>query len=290
MTSKFIFGFILFSAVGISQEGPNVRISGRVIDLQGKPTLRSVLFAPLESGSFRLEKEVITDQRGFFNVIVSAGKMYRIWFGRNYKTVPKLVDAIAGSDFDLGDLVFENCPAPDSKIVNPPASTVSGRIDFMLDQIIFAPLKVSGGKWNGIRTHEPSIPRERHMDMVEEEYPQCHMGAFSLVRRSEWDTRCNVNFGSDVSLESFIGGKVKSIRVINYEPQLTPDKIRAELKKVWLGVFSDVTCSINWAEYTTWNVEAVVEYEDGGNSFIVTDGGHVEVRDREGKYWYLRQS
>ena len=128
--AKLIFGFILLSAVGIPQEGPSVRISGRSIDLQGKPTIRVVRLAPLESGSFALEKEIIPDQQGFFDLNVLAGKKYRIWFGRYYKTAPKLVDALAGRDIELGDLVFENCPTENPRMVNPPASTVGGQMDF----------------------------------------------------------------------------------------------------------------------------------------------------------------
>jgi hypothetical protein len=36
------------------------------------------------------------------------------------------------------------------------------------------------------------------------------------------------------------------------------------------------------------NVEASIEFEDGKRSSLVTDGGHVRVQDRTGKYWFMR--
>jgi hypothetical protein len=38
-----------------------------------------------------------------------------------------------------------------------------------------------------------------------------------------------------------------------------------------------------------WNIRATVEYEDGKKSTMLTDGLHVQVQDREGKYWYMRE-
>ena len=92
-----------------------------------------------------------------------------------------------------------------------------------------------------------------------------------------------------MSAEEFAGGKVKEIRVVRYDPRLTPDQIKAEVRKVWLGIFQYATCQIEWDEGTLWNVLATVEYEDGRKSSILTDGLHVQVQDREGKYWYMRE-
>ncbi len=92
-----------------------------------------------------------------------------------------------------------------------------------------------------------------------------------------------------MSIEEFIGGKVKEVRVVRYDPGLTPDQIRDEVSKVWLGIFQYATCQIEWDEGTLWNILARVKYEDGRKSSILTDGGHVQVQDREGKYGYMRE-
>ena len=90
-----------------------------------------------------------------------------------------------------------------------------------------------------------------------------------------------------VSIESFVGGKVKAIRV-QYDPTLTPSQIRDEVRKVWLGLLSEAYSSIMWSEMNRWNIKASVEFEDGERTWILTDGIHVQVHDREGKYWFIR--
>ena len=88
--------------------------------------------------------------------------------------------------------------------------------------------------------------------------------------------------GTYITVESFVGGEVKVIRVVGYDPKLMPSQIREEVRKVWLGVFWFAGSSIMWSE---------VEYEDGKRSSILMDGWvHVQVEDREGKYWFIRLS
>jgi hypothetical protein len=120
------------------------------------------------------------------------------------------------------------------------------------------------------------------------EFPQCWSGP-SLARRGEWEGLWEVSFNQFLSIEEFVGGKVKKIHVVRYDPRLTPDQIKEEVRKVWHGIFHDATCQIVWDEYTYWNILATVEYEDGRKSSILTDGMHVQVQDREGKYWYMRE-
>lgn len=96
-------------------------------------------------------------------------------------------------------------------------------------------------------------------------------------------------FDRYLSVESFVGGKAKSIRVVRYDPKLTPSQIREEVRKVWLGVFRYATSNITWAEGNFWNIQASVEYEDGKRSSLLMDGWtRVEVQDPDGKYWYIR--
>ena len=57
-----------------------------------------------------------------------------------------------------------------------------------------------------------------------------------------------LTFNQYVSVESFVGGKVRAIRVIDHEPHLTAAQIKEEVQRVWFGVFRDATCSIGWSE------------------------------------------
>lgn len=96
-------------------------------------------------------------------------------------------------------------------------------------------------------------------------------------------------FPHPVSLESFVGGKMKLIRVVRYDPSLTPRQIRDEVRTVWLGYVGLAASSIIWSEMNRWNIKAWVEDEDGKRTSIVMDGWiHTEVQDRQGKYWYIR--
>ena len=66
-----------------------------------------------------------------------------------------------------------------------------------------------------------------------------------------------------VTVESFVGGKVKLIRVVRYDSKLTPSQIENEVRGAWLGAFSGANATILWDEGNDWNVQASVEYEDG---------------------------
>jgi len=119
--------------------------------------------------------------------------------------------------------------------------------------------------------------------------PPCWTGP-SLDNRADWEALFDIMFDRYVSIESFVGGKVKLIRVSRYDPNLRPSKVRDEVRRAWFGIFWHATSAITWAEYTSWNIEATVEYEDGKRASILTDGGHVQVQDRDGKYWYRSRS
>jgi hypothetical protein len=92
----------------------------------------------------------------------------------------------------------------------------------------------------------------------------------------------------------FVGGKVKSIRVLRtapLRPGTTPptaDETRQKLRRVWQGKFRAAFCQIAWAEFTFWSIEAVLEFEDGKRSPLITDGVHVALQDHNGNSVFFR--
>jgi hypothetical protein len=157
--------------------------------------------------------------------------------------------------------------------------------ELQLEQIIIEPQKPISERV-GIPLTQPNPGYVNSSAFVE--LPPCWSGP-SLDRRAEWEALQNVYFFDRyLSVESFVGGKVKSIHVVRYDPRLTPFQIREEVQRVWLGVFWTASSFIGWAEGSIWNIDASVEYEDGKRSSLITDGGHVRVQDREGKYWFIR--
>jgi hypothetical protein len=85
--------------------------------------------------------------------------------------------------------------------------------------------------------------------------------------------------------------KVKAIRLVHFVNQRNPatrDGLRTMIRNVWIGKFQARFCQIAWAEGTFWSIEAVVEFEDGKESALITDGVHVALQDHEGKSWFFR--
>jgi hypothetical protein len=89
----------------------------------------------------------------------------------------------------------------------------------------------------------------------------------------------------------FVGAKVKALRVLHYARQRKPPKakeIKTFVRKVWQGSFQGAACGILWDEGAWWSIESAVEFEDGRQGLLVTDGTHVALRDHEGKNWFFR--
>jgi hypothetical protein len=57
---------------------------------------------------------------------------------------------------------------------------------------------------------------------------------------------------------------------------------------VWNGKFQFSTCFIGWAEPNWWSVEARLEFVDGKQGVLVTDGTHVALKDHDGATWFFR--
>jgi hypothetical protein len=179
----------------------------------------------------------------------------------------------------------ERCPtptdAPDKPLNTPPP--LIGNLK--MEQVVIDPA------WTAVNPMAQLVPPFSPQNCKEPkglDWPRCWQGP-SLARRDEWEIRNNVSFYHYTSVESFVGGKVKSVRIVAYDPARTPAQIKEEFRKVWFGVFRDTSCFIVWDEITLWNLRAVIEFEDGKQISLLTDGMHVEVQDREGKYWYMRE-
>ena len=89
----------------------------------------------------------------------------------------------------------------------------------------------------------------------------------------------------------FVGGKVKTIRVVHSASRKSPptaEELRKSLRMVWQGKFQVAFCQVAWAELTLWSIESIVEFEDGKRRALITDGVHVALQDHDGKNWFFR--
>jgi hypothetical protein len=279
---------VLLPVAGLAQTTPSkpaesVRISGRVVFPDGNPVSVYVAIARIDGAFLTHGRSVITDVHGIFSLVVEPGYQYRIHLrGYGIKN-QKTADTTSGKDLDVGDLVFEKCAIVGPLMGKPPtAHDLVG--DLKPDQIIIEP---RNDWWSAKMdlpesTYTESVGPGRDVDL-----PPCWT-APSLENRKYWEPWPMIMLDRAVSIESFVGGKVKTIRVRHYDPKLTALQIRDEIRKVWLGLFTEAYSSIIWSEMNRWNIKASVECEDGKRTWILTDGIHVQVQDRDGKYWFIR--
>ena len=105
---------------------------------------------------------------------------------------------------------------------------------------------------------------------------------------------CGVKFEPFRTVEDFLGGKVRAIRVIRVvrfrgSGKGTPADVQTRVLEMWSGVFRSGSCFIPWAEAPFWCIEATVEYEDGKRTSIwMADAIHVALEDREGRVLFIR--
>ena len=235
-----------------------------------------------------------TDINGVFTFTGVAGKKYRIYLPDYGVGSRKTLDTSGGTDVDLGNVLFERCPIRDSVTPpNPPTTSDSGG-DLDMERVIIEPQKPPDMPWRGIREADSGVnanlsaSTEKSHPNSFVELPPCWSGP-TLENRADWQALPMISLDRYVSVESFVGGKMKRLRVIRYDPNLTPDQIKTELRKVWFGMFRYASASIMWSEGNLWNIEAIVEQEDGtSSSLLMDDWIHVRVQDRKGKYWYIR--
>jgi hypothetical protein len=277
-----LFGIALAQTTP-DEQTKTVHISGRLVFPDGNPASFRLRMDRIEPDRFKEEGTAVAGRDGRFTFTAAPGRKYRISLAAwGMKTPPKRVDTSSGKDMDVGDMVFEYCSAVNMSIPKPPATTeLIG--DLKLEQIVIEPQPP-------VNPYRPvaDLPRSTFKPDNTVELPPCWSGP-SLDRRREWESFPMVSFDRYLTVESFVGGKVHVIRAVHYDQGLTPAQIREEVRKVWLGSFSFAAADIIWQEGNRWNIQASVEYEDGKPTSILMDGWvHVQVEDREGKYWFIR--
>lgn len=97
--------------------------------------------------------------------------------------------------------------------------------------------------------------------------------------------------GKHTTVGEIVGGKVVKIRVVRFASSVTTkkaDQIPTVLRQVWEGQAEEPACYIAWDEAPLWSIEAVLEFDDGKRSLLVTDGLHVAVQDHEGHSNFMR--
>ena len=289
----FFLALTSLATNGLAQSKPDepspLYITGHVVTSAGEP-LRDVNVHLTGLGFDETpQQNATTDSQGAFTFSLASVGKYRISPGSGFKGISKIVEVGTPADADSGNFHFERCPAP----VDDAPQTSKAEPDLIgnltLNQIVVDAPQPTVRDPKTLTPPQPSL--ESLKADLEAEDPQCWFGLASLTDRSAWEHLSNVNFGSWVSIEDFVGGRVNVIHVshVTADSHLTPEQIKEQVRKVWLGSFRSISTSIMWSEGNPWNIEATVEFDDGKPTSISMDtSGHVQVQDRQGKYWFLR--
>jgi hypothetical protein len=260
----------------------SVRISGRVVLPDGRPWPSApVAMAEVVPEGLTGAVRVTADSRGAFKFAAVAGKKYRVYLRVHGELTRTTVETASGRDIAIGDMIVRECPSPsyDRRPKHPTAPTSVPPLT--LKQIVIEVRGPPPEPW----TEDPQLA-------VFIESPGCMSGPPSLDNRAYWHTWPMVSFhdsGVGVGVASFVGGKVKSIRVIWHDPKLSPDQIKQAVLRIWRSTLFEISSSVNWAEVFSWRIAAVVERDDGSSSSLWFDSWiHLRVQDQRGKYWYSR--
>jgi len=272
-----LLSFVLLNEAGYAQNPPadsaGVAIIGRVVDYGGRPTRARVNLWRVEPDGLLYDpKFEWTDSEGMFRFAGSPDKQYLLALdgGRNRSTF----DTVKGAEVNLGELRFEQCTSPAApNFMGPddPATADPGAY-VVPEQIVIEAQTLVNGQWKIV--HGPS--RENMMGIGLPNWPPCWRGP---------------DVESHLSIGKFLG-KVRSIRVTGHSPSLTPVEIQDEIRRVWLSTVTLASNIIVWSEGSPWNVEAVVEFDDGRRNAILMDGWvHLFVKDLSSNNWlFLRTS
>jgi len=144
-----------------------------------------------------------------------------------------------------------------------------------------------------IEAREPAVDDDPIWKTSENAPALCNTSSFdhaSVDDRAIWDSASSVSFDHDVTVESFVEGRVKSIRATGFRrlqaktiPLHTPLEIQQEVRHVWLGRFRYAYCQIRWAEGEMWSFKATIEFDDGSAGSLMSDGLHVQLQGRNGQ-------
>jgi len=96
----------------------------------------------------------------------------------------------------------------------------------------------------------------------------------------------------DLTVADLAGGKVAVIRVtraLRPKNGSNVKQIKEILKKVWQGkLLEGADCQILWSEVTFWSIQSELEFADGKEGALFTDGLHVALRAHDGAIWFSR--
>jgi hypothetical protein len=261
----------VLAAAGFAQVTPDkpaagVHISGRVVDAKGRPLGHLLLhLAPLDPSDTTAPILVQTRYDGLVSLSGVLPKKYRFVNPYSaFEIIPAAVDVGAKDDVEVGDI-----------IIQPDVTT-----DLRLEQIIVDSLLI-----------EKASPSSHGLGAIPFPLANGHEAADRQPGSNSSDCNPFLGLGRYQTVEAFVGGKVKAIRVVRFSgpSETKPAEIQSRVMEVWSGVFTYPSCYQAWSELTIWNLEASIEYEDGKRSLIVMDGSvHVAVQDRTGRFWFMR--
>jgi len=210
--------FAVLNCAGLAQPTAtnSVKISGRIVDANG-PMSVVVRMTRIVGHDLVDEKTVISSRDGRFTFLGVPGNKYRIYLPEYLVRIQKTVDTASGKDVELGDLAFERCG--DVYFGTPPKAPTSppSHGDLKVGQILIEPQNLAQDQWNIVDA--PQSPTALADLNGLAELPPCWPGP-SLDKRPEWEAMCSIDLDRYVSVESLVGGKVKSIRVVRHDPNL----------------------------------------------------------------------
>lgn len=148
----------------------------------------------------------------------------------------------------------------------------------------------------------PFPPQAQNLAKPESDSPTILVGSATATDNGELASQvktmegasCNPasrHFDHPTTVGDFVGGKVKTLRILHYARRRNPPKpeeTQTLMRKVWQGSFYGADCGIAWDEGALWSIESTLEFEDGKKGLLITDGIHVALRDHDGKNWFFR--
>jgi hypothetical protein len=249
-------------------------VNGRLLDPTGLPIVSAKITLRFAQSTGSMD-ETATDAGGWFILSCMPSRTHVLGIDvKGLKPVQRIFKDCGSKYFGYIYMQGSNdWPNPDYK----------GNL--RLDQIVVVP-ENKAGDWLSWRKFDRAIP-----DSGCQPCRSCPTVAENWYRagRSRESTTAN-----DRSIESFIGGKVRQIRVVRvagsgYISPAERELVRQQVRRVWFSMLRPPSPGIMWAEATNWNVEAMVDFEDGQHiSIWMDDWMHVKVQDRDCRVWFAR--